>query len=61
MSHLPSNIVDDINKLASFIKEEERESKSKKRPRCPSCDDGIHQTGHQTENEYKKRKINSQD
>ena len=52
---LTPHIIDGINKLACFIREYEREDKkSARRPRCPSCDDGIHYIRKQLIDEQEK-------
>lgn len=39
-TELTPEIIDGLNKLAFFIRE--NENKKTKRPRCKSCDDGIY-------------------
>ena len=46
--------IDGINKLALFIRDYEQMKKSpntRRRPRCPSCDDGLHRNWKQIEQE----------
>jgi hypothetical protein len=49
--------IDGINKLARFIRdytEEEQSPNTRRRPRCPSCDDGLHRNWKQLEQEEDK-------
>jgi hypothetical protein len=57
---LTPDIIDDINRLAKFIRdytEEEQSPNTRRRPRCPSCDDGLHYNWKQIKQEEDKDEL----